>query len=260
MSHFDACVIDEAHLIPQWGDSDFRDAYMQLGRLRSSFPDDCPFLAVTATASPREVQLIEKVLHFNINHLYYRNLGNNRPNICHHVQVIGSPRRYDEIKEILNRTIINGAWPRTMIFANTVKDVQSICSWLQGEFPDQERQFDTFFARRREITKRKVMRRFVNGEMSVLVTTEAAGMVSVRLLYPNRLRRNLSRERTSLTSIQSFSGSFPRLYLLGYSMRGERGELDNEQTHISWWSLRSYSSFTKLSLILVSYEYQSSVF
>lgn len=177
MSHFDACVIDEAHLIPQWGGTNFRDAYMHFGRLRSSFPTQCSFLATTATATPDDVSTIERVLRFSPKRTFYHNIGNNRWNICHHVQIVRSPNKYDEIKCILDNTGAEGSWSRTMIFGNSVRDVQSICCWLQEQYPEHERQIDTYFARRRRVTKRKVMRRFREGEMKILVTTEAAGMV-----------------------------------------------------------------------------------
>ncbi len=55
-------AIDEAHCISQWG-YDFRPAYLELAKLREIHPST-PFLALTATATPRVVDDIQDKLHF----------------------------------------------------------------------------------------------------------------------------------------------------------------------------------------------------
>src|SRR5690606_14127051 len=55
-------AIDEAHCISQWG-YDFRPAYLELTKLREIHPGT-PFLALTATATPRVVEDIKDKLGF----------------------------------------------------------------------------------------------------------------------------------------------------------------------------------------------------
>lgn len=55
-------AIDEAHCISQWG-YDFRPAYLELAKLREIHPST-PFLALTATATPRVVEDIQDKLGF----------------------------------------------------------------------------------------------------------------------------------------------------------------------------------------------------
>nr|MBP6795399.1 ATP-dependent DNA helicase RecQ [Saprospiraceae bacterium] len=55
-------AVDEAHCISQWG-YDFRPAYLEIARLREWLPD-IPFLALTATATPKVVEDIQEKLLF----------------------------------------------------------------------------------------------------------------------------------------------------------------------------------------------------
>jgi ATP-dependent DNA helicase RecQ len=55
-------AIDEAHCISQWG-YDFRPAYLNVAKLKEELPD-VPFIALTATATPKVVEDIQERLTF----------------------------------------------------------------------------------------------------------------------------------------------------------------------------------------------------
>jgi ATP-dependent DNA helicase RecQ len=70
VQHLDAAVggislvaIDEAHCISEWG-RDFRQEYLQLGKLRATLPN-APIIAVTATATPRVRREIVQKLYMH---------------------------------------------------------------------------------------------------------------------------------------------------------------------------------------------------
>jgi ATP-dependent DNA helicase RecQ len=60
-------AVDEAHCISQWG-YDFRPSYLRVSELREQLPD-IPFLALTATATPRVATDIMERLLFKVPHV-----------------------------------------------------------------------------------------------------------------------------------------------------------------------------------------------
>ena len=57
-------VVDEAHCVSQWG-YDFRPSYLQIAKIRRLLPSEgVPFLALTATATPKVVDDIQEQLGF----------------------------------------------------------------------------------------------------------------------------------------------------------------------------------------------------
>ncbi|MHC0442296.1 RecQ family ATP-dependent DNA helicase [Flavobacterium sp. 3-210] len=74
-------AIDEAHCVSQWG-HDFRPAYLKISELKKFFPK-IPFLALTATATPRVVEDIKSELGLKDTKLFQQSFE--RKNIAYMV-------------------------------------------------------------------------------------------------------------------------------------------------------------------------------
>ncbi|MEN2402927.1 ATP-dependent DNA helicase RecQ [Flavobacterium sp. MC2016-06] len=74
-------AIDEAHCVSQWG-HDFRPAYLKISELKKYFPK-IPFLALTATATPRVIEDIKTELTLKDTKLFQQSFA--RENIAYMV-------------------------------------------------------------------------------------------------------------------------------------------------------------------------------
>ncbi|MEO8236888.1 MAG: ATP-dependent DNA helicase RecQ [Flavobacterium sp.] len=74
-------AIDEAHCVSQWG-HDFRPAYLKISELKKFFPK-IPFLALTATATPRVIEDIKSELGLKDTKLFQQSFA--RENIAYMV-------------------------------------------------------------------------------------------------------------------------------------------------------------------------------
>ncbi|MCM1319503.1 MAG: RecQ family ATP-dependent DNA helicase [Muribaculaceae bacterium] len=92
-------VIDEAHCISQWG-YDFRPSYLGIAELRKILPDNVPFLALTASATPRVAEDIRRLLKFKPDSNTF-STSFARPNISYVVR--NDTSRIDHIAHILKR-------------------------------------------------------------------------------------------------------------------------------------------------------------
>ncbi|PWN34122.1 ATP-dependent DNA helicase, partial [Meira miltonrushii] len=93
-------VIDEAHCLSQWG-HDFRPDYKQMGALRDAYPD-IPFMALTATATPRVIKDIVSNLNLESPRLKRFTQSFNRPNLLYEVRPKkAGDKCVDEIAEFI---------------------------------------------------------------------------------------------------------------------------------------------------------------
>lgn len=91
-------AIDEAHCVSQWG-YDFRPAYLKIAELRDLLPPNIPFLALTATATPRVKDDICKYLQLKKARIFVKSFQ--RANLCYAVE--HSNQKIEKAIEILQK-------------------------------------------------------------------------------------------------------------------------------------------------------------
>lgn len=170
--------IDEAHCISQWGDS-FRSKFKELGKLRSYLPLRVPVVATTATAPEVVLRDIFETLGLEKETTYFRNLGNDRPNITYHVhRMKGAEDDLQSLDFLVDGISEGGRAEPTMVFCEKRELTQTIASYLRTKAPrSMGARIAYYHAGQSQRARQKIMKRFREGEIDILVTTEAAGMV-----------------------------------------------------------------------------------
>jgi len=90
-------AVDEAHCISQWG-YDFRPSYLKISELRN-YIDPCPFLALTATATPLVQKDIVEKLDFSKPEIFSSSYE--KPNLSY--SIITCTNKIDRLIEILQK-------------------------------------------------------------------------------------------------------------------------------------------------------------
>lgn len=114
-------AIDEAHCVSQWG-HDFRPAYLKISELKKFFPK-IPFLALTATATPRVIEDIKTQLGLKDTKLFQQSFA--RENIAYMVF---------EVEDKLYRTeqILKKNPQPSIIYVRNRKSCLTISAQLQS--------------------------------------------------------------------------------------------------------------------------------
>jgi ATP-dependent DNA helicase RecQ len=165
-------AIDEAHCISEWG-HDFRPEYMQIGELLKSLPQ-AHVLACTATATPivRDEILDRLGLPPETPQLVR---GFARPNLSLRVAEANSrAERNRRINALLAETLVKpGAGKGTaIIYAPTRKNTEEEAARLAGE----GWRCKGYHAGMEGETRDSVQRAFADGQLEVVVATNAFGM------------------------------------------------------------------------------------
>ncbi|KAF9537693.1 P-loop containing nucleoside triphosphate hydrolase protein, partial [Agrocybe pediades] len=172
-------VVDEAHCISQWGDK-FRPAYSQLGTLRAYVPSDVPFLVTSATLPPSVLSDVHRTMHMTLKTTYHVNRGTDRPNITWLAQEMKAGKSDLEALSFLVPDSSNGDLPeltKTMVFFDDINLALQALKWLRKQLPPHlQQQVAVFNSRRSPRSKKLILEAFRNGEIKILLTTEAAGM------------------------------------------------------------------------------------
>ncbi|PBK84505.1 P-loop containing nucleoside triphosphate hydrolase protein, partial [Armillaria gallica] len=179
-----AIIVDESHCISQWG-GEFHPHYAQLERLHTLVPDGTSVLAASTTLNPQALDDVYNKLVIDKNTCFHLNLSNDGQNISTSVHSMKGSNDLPALKDHLNLSVGTLVEiPKTLIFMNSVKLTQHSCQFIQEKYPSHWHQYiDYIHAYRSQQDKRKVMRKFREGKIRILMAMEAAGMVCNRVIY-----------------------------------------------------------------------------
>jgi len=155
-------AVDEAHCISQWG-YDFRPSYLKISTLRRVIPDDVPFLALTASATPQVIEDIMDKLEFREKNVLKTSFA--RKNITYIV------RQVEEKGSYLVKTLqsVNGSG---IIYVRSRKRSREIAGMLL----ENNISADYYHAGLSDDLRDKKQASWSTGETRVIVATNAFGM------------------------------------------------------------------------------------
>ncbi|KAF4564928.1 hypothetical protein EYR36_002871 [Pleurotus pulmonarius] len=181
-------VIDEAHCISQWG-KDFRPEYAKLGTLRSFVPVQVPFLVTSATLPSPILSEVRHNVHLEKEYTYHVHLGTDRPNIAWFTRTMkGGKKDLESLGSLLlaeNMTVLDV--PQTLVFFDEINVAIEALKHLRKRSSRVSHPYiQVYHSRRSPRAKKKLLRRFRNENIRILLSTEAAGMV-IQFMVPESL-------------------------------------------------------------------------
>jgi ATP-dependent DNA helicase RecQ len=154
-------AIDEAHCISQWG-YDFRPAYLEIANLRDLLPN-VPFLALTATATPKVVEDIMDKLQFKERNLFQKSFE--RKNLVYWVK--HSDDKINDLTRICQRSAGTG-----VVYVRSRRRTREIAEHLQRNGISADYYHAGLNAQQRD-TKQEEWK---SDKTRIIVSTNAFGM------------------------------------------------------------------------------------
>jgi ATP-dependent DNA helicase RecQ len=162
VSKVDLVAIDEAHCVSQWG-HDFRMSYRKISSLRDIDPG-VPFLALTATATPRVKKDIVDQLQLKNGKIFVGSFD--RKNLRYEVVDAGSKKKWllEYMSEVKDKSGI--------IYCSTRKQVEQVYELLIGHGISVGR----YHAGLSDLERKTIQEAFIKDKVNVVVATNAFGM------------------------------------------------------------------------------------
>jgi len=160
--NFSLVAVDEAHCISQWG-FDFRPSYLRIAEIRDLIGPEVPFLALTATATPRVVKDIVERLHLKNAPVLQASFK--RPNITYVVREVEDKSVY--VLKSLKREKGCG-----IIYVSSRKRSKEIAEMLVANGITA----DFYHAGLPQELRDRKQTSWTTGEVRVIVATNAFGM------------------------------------------------------------------------------------
>lgn len=154
-------AIDEAHCISQWG-YDFRPAYLELAKLRT-IHTNVPFLALTATATPRVVEDIQNKLGFIGKRVFQKSFR--RENLAY--MVLAEEDKMGRMLRMIHK--IGGAG---VIYVRNRRETQEVAQYLVNHGIPA----DYYHAGLDTKTRSQKQDNWMENRLRVIVATNAFGM------------------------------------------------------------------------------------
>lgn len=155
-------AIDEAHCVSQWG-HDFRPAYLQIAPIRNYFNKKVPVIALTASATVKVCEDIEKYLGLVSLKKFSKSFE--RKELCYVVR-----QTEDKLNQIL--AILDKVAGSSIIYVRNRKKTQEISEWLNL----QGIPASPYHAGLDYITRELRQKAWIEGSTRVMVSTNAFGM------------------------------------------------------------------------------------
>lgn len=157
-------VVDEVHCIEKWGDK-FRPEYAHLGELHIWSPG-VPFVGVTATLTADVLtQTMDKLFLSKANVIHVQEIPTNV-----HLMVHTQPK---DAKKGLNRLV---GKDKTIIYFEKISILINVLKYILRRRPDLWGRLGVYFSTLTSQYKEAVMTKFMEGDIHILLATEAASM------------------------------------------------------------------------------------
>lgn len=172
-------AIDEAHTLPQAKD-DFRKAYGKVGSFIDSLSLHPQVIALTATATRKDVARIRKSLDIDNASLFRTPMRRDNLHLCiNHIDnsKIRKGKRKSSTENVLFQSVERelSKWDEhgaVIIYCPTVKLVKRLCKWLKAhDYP-----VGKYHSKMKHAKRKAAQQAFMRGKKPIMVATNAFGL------------------------------------------------------------------------------------